>query len=61
MDKSSEYKKNTYKSVIVLVPYENQKAIKKLSSVESVSGYIKDLIRQDIVNSKIEKARAANK
>ena len=55
---SNEYEKSFYKRLIILIPKTDKKVIEKLSSVKSVSGYIKDLIRKDVMK---EKKEVANK
>ena len=55
---SNEYEKSFYKRLIIYIPKTDKKVIEKLSSVKSVSGYIKDLIRDDVMK---EKKEVANK
>ena len=49
---SNNYEKSFYKRLIILIPKTDEKVIEKLSSVKSVSGYIKDLIRDDVMKEK---------
>ena len=49
---SNNYEKSFYKRLIVYIPKSDEKVINKINSVKSVSGYIKDLIREDIKKEK---------
>ena len=49
---SNNYEKSFYKRIIVYIPKSDEKVIDKLNSVKSVSGYIKELIREDIKKEK---------
>ena len=49
---SNNYEKSFYKRLIILIPRNDEKVIEKLSSVKSVSGYIKNLIREDVMKEK---------
>ena len=49
---SNNYEKSFYKRLIVYIPRNDEKVIEKLSSVKSVSGYIKNLIREDVMKEK---------
>ncbi len=49
---SNNYERSFYKRLIILIPKSDEKVIDKINSVKSVSGYIKDLIREDIKKEK---------
>ena len=55
---SNNYERSFYKRLIICIPKTDEKVIEKLSSVKSVSGYIKELIREDVMK---EKKEVANK
>lgn len=58
---NSNYKKEKYRNVVILIPREDEKTINYLAKQKPLSGYIRRLIKEDIENERIEKARAANK
>lgn len=49
---SNNYEKSFYRRIILVIPKSDEKVIDKLNSVKSVSGYIKELIREDIKKEK---------
>lgn len=58
---SANYKKEKYRNVVILIPREDEKTINYLAKQKPLSSYIRRLIKEDIENERIEKARAANK
>ncbi len=55
------YRKENYRWTIFYIPKSDTKVNEYLAKQKPMSKYIRRLIKEDIENERIEKARAANK
>lgn len=50
----NQHQKNKYKRVVALIRNDDTELIEKLNSVESINGYVYDLIKKDVYGEEHE-------